>query len=111
MTKTTSYAVKDDQGNYVGANSISYDGKSGGYLYSCSRFVTNGFYTYGSFERAKKCADNLNEIAKNIGFDRVFYVQEINLANVILEESKVYVPDYRIQDIVVNAVKKELASA
>lgn len=92
--KEKTYVIKDNQNNYVGTNSISYDQKIGKYYYLYSPFLVNGFYTYPNELMAQEDLRRLQELANKIGFDMEFKIEQINMIEIMYFESKLQIPRY-----------------
>lgn len=84
MDKTTVFVLKDSQNYYVGCNSIISNNKQ--YMYSHSKSLINGFYTYSKKEEAENDLIKLRLEAKSIGFDIKFHIEKIDIIKTILEE-------------------------
>lgn len=109
MTTVKVYVLKDEKGNYVSSNSISYYKKIGKYKYTFSKFLVNGFYTYQNELDAKEVLKELKNKAKEIGFNIQFNISKIDLIQKIYEESKIIKGRYPFISIVIK--KKESAIA
>jgi len=88
------FVLKDNKGNYIGSNSISYDRESKQYIYSYSKYLTNGFYTYQCESDALNELDILQEKAIKIKIGTKFHVERINRFDVLSNESKMDISQY-----------------
>lgn len=86
------FVLKDNDDNYVGSNSISYDTRNKRYIYSYSKFYTNGFYTYSNESDAMKGLEFLQLKSINIKIGIKFHVEEINRYETLKRESKMDIP-------------------
>jgi len=82
------FTLKDDENNFVGINSISFDKPTGEHIYSWSERLVGGFYTYTSDEDAKRGLQVLQRKAQKIKFVKQFHIKEINMIEVMREEYK-----------------------
>jgi hypothetical protein len=89
MIKTKNYVLKDDKGNYVGVNSISYDEILRRNIYSWSERLINGFYTYSDKSEAMKELCLLQRKGIKIKYGVKFHVEEINQLEIIKKENKI----------------------
>lgn len=91
---TNAYVLRDSRGMFAGGNSISYDKNSGKFIYSFSKYLTNGFYTYPTKKVAYEDLVKLKKIAKEINFNIDFSIEQIDFINIIMYESKFKIPVY-----------------
>jgi hypothetical protein len=89
MTEGKTYVLKDDKGNYVGVNSISYDEPTRENIYSWSERLVNGFYTYTEKSDVMKDLKLLQEKGLKINFGKNFHIEKINISEVLKNENKV----------------------
>lgn len=71
------FVLKDQGGNYVSHNSISYDQESKQVIYSYSPQLTNGYYTCSAFDYAQTCLDRLNQSQKRFKLNKEFHIEKI----------------------------------
>lgn len=100
MTETTkvgTFILRDEAGNFISGDSIYYDKETKKYFYSYSEFLTNGFYTYPTQQKAERELQNLREMAKQAKFKQKFRVEKIDMPKIIKEEGKLDIPKYPFQ--------------
>ena len=88
MTELKVFALKDSEGNYVGANSVSYDKQSGKNIYSYSEQLTNGYYTYTDKLDAEIKLKSLQDKGMKIKFVITFHIENIDILEVLRKENK-----------------------
>lgn len=110
-TQEEIYVLKDQDGKYVGDNSISYDKPTNEYFYSFSETLTNGFYTYSDEAQAKEGLRKLKESASKIKFKINFSFEKIDLMKILLIESKIKISKHPFVTKRINVDNKELAIA
>ena len=86
------FVLKDNRGNYVGSNSISQNKQAKQYVYSYSKFLTNGFYTYQTSEAAEVGLKILQDKETEINIGKEFHIEEINRYEVLKQESNINIP-------------------
>lgn len=113
-TKVTTedvYVLKDQENNYVGNNSISYDKPTKKYFYSCSESLLNSRYnTYSTELKAQEELDKLSKLATKIKFTMKFHIEKIDYMGVLLKESKMHVSQHPFINKCIS-VGKEVAIA
>ena len=87
------FTLKDDENNFVGVNSISFDKSIGKHIYSWSERLVGGFYTYADNEDAIRGLQILQRKAQEIKFVKQFHIKEINMIEIMKEEFKMGIPD------------------
>jgi hypothetical protein len=86
------FVLKDNEGNFVGKNSIYCNREFTKCIYSYSEFLTNGFYTYQRESDAKEYLKSLQTMALKIKIGIEFHIEEINRIEVLMLESKKNIP-------------------
>jgi len=86
------FVLKDQNGYYVGSNSISYSKGIRQHVYSCSKYLTNGFYTYQTLTAAEAGLKILQDKETKINNGKQFHIEEINRYKVLMSESNMDVP-------------------
>lgn len=86
------FALKDNDGKFVGENSIFCNKEQTKCIYSYSEFLTNGFYTYRRESDAKKSLETLQSMALKIKIGIDFHIEKINRIEVLMLESKGNIP-------------------
>jgi len=88
MTESAVFILKDNRGNYVGVDSISYDKPSRNNIYSYSEQLANGYYTYSDESDAIKELKLLQDKGIKINFVITFHIEKINMLEVLRNESR-----------------------
>ena len=87
------FVLKDQDGNFVGSNSISYDKQTRQVIYSFSKFLTNGFYYSLSQKAAEVQLDNLNQLQAQFKLSgKQFHIEEIDKNEVLYREAQTHRP-------------------
>lgn len=95
MKKEMVYVLKDQEGNYVASNSISYNEDTKKVSYTYSKFLVNGFYNSSTLEIAQTELDKLLALNKRFQLaGKQFHVEEIDMVKVMYAESKLNIPRY-----------------
>lgn len=84
----------DGEKKYVSDNSIRKNKKTKQQYYVYSSRLNNGFNTYICESQAQKQLAKLQDIAKEIGFEREFCIEEIDLYQALLSEQSLPKNDY-----------------
>ena len=88
MEEIQIFVLKDQDGNYVSANSISYDSESKQVIYSYCKTLTNGFYNCSSFDDVQTLLDKLNQSQKRFKLEKEFHIEEIPMVATYKEEDR-----------------------
>ena len=87
------FVLKDQDGNYVGTNSISYDKATKQVIYSYSEFLTNGFYYSSSQKGAEAQLDKLNQLQAQFKLSgKQFHVEQIDKNEILYREAQTHRP-------------------
>lgn len=92
VDKEATFVLKDNNENYVGVNSISYNKKSKIYDYSHSEFLTNGFYTYQNDKAVLEALGIIQQKGIKIKNVIQFHFEEVNRLKILKEENLKGVP-------------------
>lgn len=76
------FVLKDSNGWYVSGSSLSADSN----IYTFSKSLINGFYTYGREQDAKNDLDKLIRLSHSMRLDCDFHIEKINILKTILNE-------------------------
>lgn len=93
------FVLKDNDGNYVGKYSLSWDNEIQDNVYSFCKYLLNGFYTYQNENDANKDLEALQSKANEIKIGKEFHIEWINRREVINNECKMGVPRYPFQKV------------
>ena len=93
MTKTNEnvfvFVLKDQDDNYIGVNSIGYYPETKKVIYSYSKTLVNGFYSYSDFSDAQIQLDKLNSANTRFKLPKTFHIKEVDMKEIALVESKI----------------------
>jgi len=106
MTELEVFVLKDNRGNFVGVNSISYDKQIRKYIYSYSETLSNGYYTYTDELDAKNELNLLQEKGIKIKFGIAFHIERVNMLEVSRSEVKLGIAKtYPFKHIVIDEIE------
>jgi len=80
------YCIKDQDGNYVSANSIGYYEDTKRVIYSYSPTLVNGFYNSSTLGDAQIQLDKLNSANARFKLPKTFHIEEIDMNATAHEE-------------------------
>lgn len=84
----TAFVVQDSEGMFVDQGSLCFISRRKKWKYKYSKYLTSGFYTYPTSEECITIKNNLNTLAETIGFNRKFYVKQIDADKIAEKESQ-----------------------
>jgi len=84
--KNFTFVLKDQDGNYVSANSIGYYEDTKLVIYSYCRTLTNGFMTHPTWEYAQIQLEKLNQANARFKLKKEFHIEEIDMRATAHEE-------------------------
>lgn len=87
IEKEGTFVLKDNRGNYVGVNSITYQKRKKLYDYAYSLSLKNGFYTYQTESSVTEALKILQEKGMEIKNVIQFHFEEINRREVLKNEN------------------------
>jgi len=102
MTNNEIYVLKDEEDNYVGVNSISYDKLTRENIYSFSDRLVNGYYTYTNKSDAINELELLQQKGQKINFGITFHIEKINMLEIIKNESNLGIKAYPFKNKIIN---------
>ena len=87
------FVLKDQDGNYVASHSINYNESTKQVSYSCSNFLTNGFYYSSSPKGAEVQLDKLNQLQARFQLEgKSFRIEEIDKTETLYKEAQTHRP-------------------